>query len=500
MRHRISPLARVLAVMAALGTLGPGAAAQSIPGRVVLAGWHERVPDARVQLLRPDLTAAASTATDADGRFLFATVNAGQYYLQATFEGISSALTGPIHVPNDDLTDGVRLELPSRLYDAARACLREDQAAGEPSDPAAAAVRATGVLAGVAYDEVTTTSLPGARVTIAWSGPDGADQRMETRTNAAGQFVFCGVPARIPLTVRLDVLGRVNAQHVGVRVQPGALARMDLSALLTATSRLRVLGSTAAPEANPDSLAIVQGQLLDAVTEGPIAEAAIELDGVEGEVVTDRDGHFRITEVPAGEHAFQVSRLGYDWRSEAIDIGAGSTVVVELRAAPTAIGLEAVVVRVSTPEMRMAKAASQAPRILAGVQLGDAEERASSLEDVIRWFPSLQIRHGQFETELGIERGTCIESSRALMRYAIPEKQTPLPWCEMIAIVIDGAPTFRGTEMVAALRLRNVESIEFLPPTGALRYGERAALNGALVIWTRGRGPHQDPGRWLRGH
>lgn len=500
MVHRISPLARVAAAVAVLGALGPGAAAQSIPGRVVLAGWHEHVADARVQLLGPDLSAVAGTVTDADGRFLFPTVNAGQYYLQATFDGISSALAGPIHVPNDDLGDGVLLELPSELYDEARACLLETPTVPlSNADSAAAAILTTGVLAGVAYDEVTTTPLPGARVTIRWGDAADADTRLETRTNAAGHFVFCRVPARVPLTVRLDVLGRVNAQHAGVRVQPGALARMDLSALLTATSRLRVLESTVA-EANPDSLATVQGQLLDAVTEGPVAEASIVLEGVDGEVVTNQDGQFRITGVTAGEHAFRVSRLGYDWRSEAIDVEAGATVVVELRAAPSAIGLEAVVVRVTTPEMRMAKAASQAPRILAGTQLSDAEQRASTLEDVIRWFPSLQIRHGQFETDLGVERGTCIESSRALMRYAIPERKTPLPWCEMIAIVIDGAPTFRATEMVAALRLRNVESIEFLPPTGALRYGERAALNGALVIWTRGRGPHQDPGRWIHGH
>jgi hypothetical protein len=499
MRIRAS-LTVTAAAIAAFGTLVPGVAAQSVAGRVVLAGWHEPVPGARVQLLDLDLASVATIQADSTGRFRFDAVAPGQYYLQATFEGTSSAIEGPIRVPDDDLSAGIRLDLPSELYARARACLRDSTAADVSPDRAAGAPTpvVTGVLAGIAYDEVTTTPLPAARVAVSWIGPDAVENTLRARTDGAGRFVFCRVPARIPLTVRLDVLGRVTAYHKDVRVQPGALARMDLSAQLMADTRVRVLG-TSTGEANPDSLAVLQGQLLDAATEEPIVDAVIALEGIGRQVVTDHNGYFRITGVPAGQHAFLVTRLGYDWRSERITVEAGATVVVELRATPTAIALEAVVVRVSTPEMRMAKAATQAPRVLAGALLGSAQQRAASIEDVIQLFPSLRIRHGQFETALGIERGTCIESSRALMRYAIPERQTELPWCEMIAIVIDGAATVRGTEMITMLRLQNVESIEFLPPTGALQYGERAALNGALVIWTRGRGPHQDPGRWPGG-
>ncbi|MEJ2185646.1 MAG: carboxypeptidase regulatory-like domain-containing protein [Gemmatimonadota bacterium] len=498
MRMRTSPLA-LAAAIAVFGPLAAPVSAQSIPGRVVLAGWHEPVPGALVQLLGPDLAPVATVRADSTGRFLFDGVADGEYYLQATLRGTSSAVEGPFRLPGDDLNAGIRLDLPSRLYDRARACLHDSVAAGRPDQGVVAGgPAAVGVLAGVAYDELTATPLPAARVAISWKTADGVENTLRARTDGAGRYVFCRVPARVGLTVRLDVLGRVSAFHEGVRVQPGALARMDLSAQLMADTRVRVLGTTTGG-ANPDSLATLQGQLLDAATEEPIVDAVIALEGLQRQAVTDHNGYFRITGVPAGQHTFLVTRLGYDWRSEPIDVGPGATVVVELRAKPTAIALEAVVVRVSTPEMRMAKAATQAPRVLAGSLLGSAQERAASLEDVIHLFPSLRIRHGQFETELGIERGTCIESSRALMRYAIPERQTELPWCEMIAIVIDGAPTVRGTEMISMLLLKNVESIEFLPPTGALQYGERAALNGALVIWTRGRGPHRDPGRWPGG-
>lgn len=489
-----------VALAAVLGS-GPGATAQTAPiaGRVVLAGWSEHVPEARVHLLTPRMHAVSTTRADADGHFSFRSVEPGQYYLQATYERRSSAVAGPVRVPDAEQTS-VELTLPSELYTRARSCLWSDPLADRPDGQegeSAPEGSATGVLAGVAYDESTTTPLPAARIRIGWTDPEGVRRTREATTDAAGRFVFCDIAARVPLEVRLDVLGRLGSYHAGVRIRPNALARMDLSAALAGSTSLEILAST--PGARTDSLAMLQGRLLDASTDAPIAGAVIALEGTQLRTVTDEEGGFRIAGVPAGEYAFQVTRLGYDWRSEYIDVQASSTMTLQLRAAPTAVALEAVVVRVSTPETRMAKAATQAPRVIAGEDLHRAEERAASLIDVIRRFPSLQIRTGQFETELGIERGVCIESSRALMRYAIPERKTPLPWCEMIAIVLDGAATIRGSEMINALRLRQVESIEFLPPTGALQYGERAALNGALVIWTRDRGPHRDPARWRPG-
>jgi hypothetical protein len=113
----------------------------------------------------------------------------------------------------------------------------------------------------------------------------------------------------------------------------------------------------------------------------------------------------------------------------------------------------------------------------------------------MRELPSLQIRQGQFETYEGVQYGYCVESSRGLARLDAPEQQTTLPWCEMISVVIDGIETIRASEALHMARLREIESIELVPPLGAHRWGERAAVNGALVIWTRGRGPFRDGGR-----
>lgn len=471
------------------------AAAPMVEGRVVLDGWHERVPEARVQLLGSGALAVASVTSDAEGGFRFIGIDPGEYRLQASYNGVSSAVAGPLRVTAEEPIRGVDLVLPSPLYQRAMACRNVGGAgagAGEDGlDPAAEKIPA--VLAGVAYEVATATPVPGAVVTLGWTGPEGRPAQAETGTDAGGRFVFCGVEPSVALSVRAEALGRLTGTQDGVRVRPGALARMDVPLELRPDSAVRILDARAA--LRPDSAATLHGRLLDASTGGPIAGASVVLEGPELEAVTDAHGQFRLTGVPPGLHGFQVTRLGYDWRSQPIQIERGATMVVELRATPTAIGLEAVVVRASTVESRMAKAATQAPRILAGQRLYEAEQRAASLVEVIDHFPSLEIRNGRFETEEGVEWGVCIESSRALQRFAVPEQQTTLPWCEMIAIIIDGAPALRGSEMLKAMRLRQVESIEFLPPTGALRWGERAAINGALVIWTRGQGPHRDPDR-----
>jgi hypothetical protein len=44
--------------------------------------------------------------------------------------------------------------------------------------------------------------------------------------------------------------------------------------------------------------------------------------------------------------------------------------------------------------------------------------------------------------------------------------------------------------------MQNIESFEYLSPVEAgQQYGLDASANGALVIWTRGRGPHKSPDR-----
>jgi hypothetical protein len=463
-----------------LAAPSPGLA-QSIRGQVVLSGWREPVPSARVQLLGADMTPVSDTETDATGQYRFPTLDPGRYFLQAIHGQHFSSLEGPFEI---DGTDAARADLimRSELFDRAVGCLAEGRAPDQ------------GVLAGVAYDAGTDTPLPGARVVVEWSGEQGSGARVRGEADGAGRFVLCQVPAAVGLTVWVESLGRTSERQREVRVEPGSVARLDIPLYLGSASSLRVL------EALPGALrtehaAVVEGRLLDAETGTPIGGAEVRLSPQDLRAITDAAGRFRFARVAPGATSLAVRRLGYEWESGPVEIAEAASMLLELRAAPQAVELDAVVVRASTAEARMARAATQAPRVFAGAYLRLAEERTAQISEVIRQFPSLSIKEGRFETSDGVEYGLCVESSRALHRYAVLEKQTLLPWCESIAVVVDGVTAIRGLEQLITLPLWEVESIEFLPPLGALRWGQRAAVNGALVIWTRGRGPHRDPER-----
>jgi hypothetical protein len=65
--------------------------------------------------------------------------------------------------------------------------------------------------------------------------------------------------------------------------------------------------------------------------------------------------------------------------------------------------------------------------------------------------------------------------------------------CENVALIIDGVNAGEASwSTVRALNLQDYESVEFLTGLEAgARYGSAAASRGALVLWTRGRGPHR---------
>jgi len=462
----------------------PGAG-QALQGQVVVDGWMEPVPGAEVHLLNEDDQPVASTPTDEHGRFAFPGLDPGAYFLVAHREEAESDRLGPLELRPGQTRTGIQLTIPSVLFDQAQACYEDRNRA-----------RRAAILAGFAYDPATDMPLPGSRIVVHWRGPDGQPHQLEGRTDAGGRYVLCEVPSNTEIRVSVYSLGRVSDTGDRVALRPRAIGRFDVPVELELPSPVRVLAEGREERAGTDA-ASLDGRVLDAETGRPIPAAMVSLESLNRQERTDTDGRFRFRDVPPGSYAFQVQRIGYDWdwESGVVEVEPNATMTLELRAAPRAVELEAVVVRVSTPEMRMARGASVSTRVLGPQRIREAEERTAGIGDLMRELPSLQIRQGQFETYDGIEYGYCVESSRALARMAPPEQQSRLPWCEMIAVVIDGIETTRGGEALHMVRLREIESIELVPPLGAHRWGERASVNGALVIWTRGRGPFRDGGR-----
>lgn len=95
----------------------------------------------------------------------------------------------------------------------------------------------------------------------------------------------------------------------------------------------------------------------------------------------------------------------------------------------------------------------------------------------------------------------CVESGRGPVSFRGGRSET----CNLVAIVIDGLDTGLGQDpgsmrealrFIESLDVADYESVEYLSSVRAgFRYGMHASAQGALVLWTRGSGPHRSEGR-----
>jgi hypothetical protein len=92
--------------------------------------------------------------------------------------------------------------------------------------------------------------------------------------------------------------------------------------------------------------------------------------------------------------------------------------------------------------------------------------------------------------------GPCIQSSRPAIIPIVRGSDNPeVSQCQMVEVFLDGMAVGLAPELLQALPLMDLESVEFFHPFQAGQWGYEASIYGALVLWTRGRGPHADAAR-----
>ncbi|HEX2094392.1 MAG TPA: TonB-dependent receptor plug domain-containing protein, partial [Longimicrobiaceae bacterium] len=88
----------------------------------------------------------------------------------------------------------------------------------------------------------------------------------------------------------------------------------------------------------------VRGRVLDAATRRPIPEAQVALVGGTRRVVTDAEGAYTLTGIPAGGASLQASKLGYAPATTRVSVAAGETATADLSLNASALALEELVV------------------------------------------------------------------------------------------------------------------------------------------------------------
>jgi hypothetical protein len=121
---------------------------------------------------------------------------------------------------------------------------------------------------------------------------------------------------------------------------------------------------------------------------------------------------------------------------------------------------------------------------LAGSNLLRLEENGTSMISALRNLSGIRIRNTR--------EGDCVEASRTLGRIAGASS------CDPPAVILDGVVLMNGIAQLLTTPLSAIESIEYLTAIEAtIRWPNLP--NGAIVIWTRGFGPHKSAERTGKG-
>ena len=388
----------------------------------------------------------ATATTDDRGRFRFDSVSPGvrtfivQHPLldSAGFPGISrraSISTG---------TNEVSLALPSFQTLWRAAC------GGRPPND-------SGFVYGTISDVRTREPVANAAVEVSWiitayDKARGVRQRRvfgETKTDARGGYVVCGVPA----THWLKVISATVEASGGVDIPPGDLRiqRRDL-----------VIGPTA--EQDVASVGHIVGVLTD--QDGvPFSEARIQLDD-SSEVRSAGDGRFAFRNVQAGTRQIEVMSIGMVPIVLAVDVYPrdSATVTLKLRRVTT---LDVVRVTASRRGRMIAEGIEERRKHSIGYSMDMTELQAhASFSTVMNDFPGVRVQQngGDYRLFLNDGRGG---------------QCTPEVW-------VDGARMAVATLIM--IRPRDVLAVEYFPRASAIpmefRRTEQYVQCGAIVVWT----------------
>lgn len=397
-----------------------------------------------------------AAAADTAGRFEMRSLPAGEFTL--TFRHPAEAELSPYAsrsrvslVPGGTTNASLVLPGDARLRFVSSRCAARPVAGAEGDR----------FLSGLVIDETTLAPVAGATVTLSWSEP-GARRRAEgdthflaVETDSAGRYVACGLPADRALVARASRAARASPEMAVGPLPAGELVDQPLT-----------LGPS-----RPVPLTV---RVMDWESGRGIAGAEVSLPRLGISTRTDRSGRAVFTAVPQGATTLQIRHIAYGEQGDLVMIGEGGA-ELDVRVPLTAIALEGVSVAVAGGAERARVASGTRQDLLTRADLEQEIGRSRHVGDLMRRFPFLRVRY--------LDSGeVCIESNRG-------SRQMRLTGCDGVLLVLDGVPVV-GMDQVLSLEPAFIESVQFLgaAEAGAL-YGRLGTNNGALVIYTKGRGP-----------
>jgi hypothetical protein len=245
----------------------------------------------------------------------------------------------------------------------------------------------------------------------------------------------------------------------------------------------------------------VRARVVDDPSRGPMEGVLVVLLGPDSTEIarttTGPDGFFNLTAPAPGTFLIRVERLGYGSVTRSVALKEGEAVVPAFVLVQEAIPLDTLEVEASRGVVASQGVVgfSRPSYLLSGERMAELEKTGISFTSAVREIGAgLRVRG----VKVGDRNYTCIESSRRTASFRGGGGSGGS--CDMVAIIVDGVDTgldgIGALQFVNYLNLHDYESVEYMTSVDAgTRYGMRASDRGALVLWTRGKGPHKSEAR-----
>ena len=327
--------------------------------------------------------------------------------------------------------------------------------------------RDSGVVFGSVADAERGRRLGGARVLVSWTTAGrSSDGRvvvgrpfLETRTDSLGYYYVCNVPTDIIVTTVAQA-GRFVSGVTELLLGRRAIARRDIAVTLDS--------STAVVESS--GLRRGRATIIGTVTDEnqlPRPSARALVDDTEGEVYSNEQGRFVLTNMPAGSQTLMVRMVGFTAVRMPVLLRNDDTtrVTVALRALTVLDTLRVTATRRgSQNELNDLES-----RMRAGFGFflrGEEVKRRTSMRSVLQGLPSLQIE------------------GRSTYNFRLQTLVSGAPCA--VNLFVDGMRT--TTEAIQSYRPDQLVAVEWYPRSAQapMRFiSGGTSVCGVMLIWTR---------------
>ena len=121
------------------------------------------------------------------------------------------------------------------------------------------------------------------------------------------------------------------------------MRHQQLSMGVATLAALAVLAGGAPSPAQAQN-GVIQGRVLDASSGRALSNAQVLVDGTGIGQLTNAEGRFQLSSVPAGEHVVRATLIGYTESEQTVTLAAGQETSIEFEMSSTAIALDEIVV------------------------------------------------------------------------------------------------------------------------------------------------------------